>query len=403
MLNTDVYFKKTVQYAYRGYNLQFLISQDLFSSYGIDIGTQRLLRTLTSEDVSVFNKVLDLGCGYGPIGIALKTTCQSSVVHMVDSDALAISYSQQNAKLNNINDIKIYPSLGFDDVTETDFDLIVSNIPAKVGEPVLSHILKDGQQYLRPKGKVVVVVIDAIATYVASVLEDPNIKILFSKKWPGHVVFHYEFTSNTKTAAKAMRNAFDRGIYDRGEKVISTKSGNVSIKTTYGLPEFDTLSYETELITKRLSILNGHKIDKAIVFNPGQGYLPVTLSRYSKVGKIFLIDRNLLALRNSRRNLILNGFFSKNISLLHQVGISTNEPKSTDCIIGILDKKENLNIYKLLIGELVNELSSESLVLLSSSSTAITRIKSLVRSEKLLKVIQRERYKGKSLIILGCR
>ena len=60
MLNTDVYFKKTVQYAYRGYNLQFLISQDLFSSYGIDIGTQRLLRTLTSEDVSVFNKVLEL-------------------------------------------------------------------------------------------------------------------------------------------------------------------------------------------------------------------------------------------------------------------------------------------------------------------------------------------------------
>ncbi|OGM25075.1 hypothetical protein A3D00_03880 [Candidatus Woesebacteria bacterium RIFCSPHIGHO2_02_FULL_38_9] len=399
MRDTDVYFKKTVQYEYRGFNLQFRTSQDLFSSYGIDIGTQRLLRTLTSERINVFSKVLDFGCGYGPIGIALKTVCRSSVVHMVDKDALAISYSRQNAELNNVNDIKIYPSLGFDDIKETDFDLIVSNIPAKVGESVLSHILKDAQFHLSPHGKVAIVVIDTISTYVAGVLKDLNIKILFSKKWPGHVVYHYEFTSNIQTATQPIQSAFDRGIYDRGEKAISTKSGRLSLKTAYGLAEFDTLSYETEMIINKLSALIGHKIDKAIVFNPGQGYLPVTLSKYIKVGKIFLIDRNLLALRNSRRNLILNKYPSNKISFLHQVGVSTNESNSTDCIIGILDDKDSPDIHKMLLEESTNDLSKEGLIMLVSSSTPITRLESFIRSEKLLKVIDRERYKGKSLII----
>lgn len=399
MLNTDVYFKKTVQYEFGGHNLQFRTSQDLFSSFGIDIGTQRLLRTFAFERINLFSKVLDLGCGYGPIGIVLKTICQSSTVHLIDRDALAIIYSRQNAKLNNINDIKIYPSLGYDDVTETDFDLIISNIPAKVGGPVLTHILKDAQFYLRPGGKVMVVVIDAIAKYVAEVLNDPNINILFSKSWPGHVVYHYEFVTNPKTTTKATQGAFARGIYDRGEKVISTTNGKVSVQTTYGLPEFDTLSYETELILEKLQIFENHKIERAIVFNPSQGFLSVALLKYSKVGKIFLIDRNLLALRNSRRNLSFSGYSSKKISLLHQVGISTNE-RSISCIIGVLDEKENRDVHKLYIKQGISELSKGGLIVLASSSTTITRVKSFVRAEKLLKVIERDRKKGKSLIIL---
>jgi len=158
----DAYFKKDVTYNYRGENLKFHVSQSLFSSHDIDLGTKRLLRTIETEGLNKYDKVLDLGCGYGPIGISLKSFYEPSIVHMVDRDALALEFSKQNVELNNLSDIKIYGSLGYDDVTEKDFDFIVSNIPAKVGEPVLSHILEDARFYLRPRGKVAVVVIDAI-------------------------------------------------------------------------------------------------------------------------------------------------------------------------------------------------------------------------------------------------
>src|SRR5216684_2970136 len=99
MNKLDPYFKKIVQYKYRDNNLEFRVSQSLFSSYAIDTGTQRLLRTLASEKFDAYSKVLDLGCGYGPIGIALKSAYKPSIVHMVDRDALAIEYSRQNAEL----------------------------------------------------------------------------------------------------------------------------------------------------------------------------------------------------------------------------------------------------------------------------------------------------------------
>ena len=68
----QLYYKKTIKYKYQNIDFKFLVSQNLFSSQKIDNGTNRLLRTLTFQNVNKFNKVLDLGCGYGPIGIILK-------------------------------------------------------------------------------------------------------------------------------------------------------------------------------------------------------------------------------------------------------------------------------------------------------------------------------------------
>ena len=67
----DPYYKKEVTLRIGGRGLVFRVSQTLFSSFGIDAGTELLLRTLHREG-GKFRKVLDLGCGYGPIGIALK-------------------------------------------------------------------------------------------------------------------------------------------------------------------------------------------------------------------------------------------------------------------------------------------------------------------------------------------
>lgn len=399
----DPYFKKEVKYQYRGRTLNFRVSQELFSSQDIDIGTKHLLKTLTDEGFESYEKVLDLGCGYGPIAISLKSACPLSEVHGVDKDALALGYTNQNAKINNAPDIKIYGSLGYDDVLDDNFDLIVSNIPGKVGNEVLSHILKDARFHLRKQGRVAMVVIDAIGDYVTEVLSDPGIKMLFRKRWPGHLVFHYQFQISASSMTEFKSKSFAAGTYARGQNVIPFENSQLSIKTTYNLPEFDTLSYDTELLLGRLKIVKGRQIEKAIIFSPGQGYIPVALTKLAEVREINLIDRDLQALRVSKINLINNGYPANRIHLSHQVGISGEKPVLADCIIGILLEKDNPAVHAMFIRQAAARLTKGGMIILASSSTAITRVAAKINSEKLLNIIDRQKTKGRSVIVLKPR
>lgn len=398
MSNPDVYFKKTVKYRYGEHNFEFRVSQALFSSYDIDLGTQRLLRTFFSEKLEGFNKVLDLGCGYGPIGIALKRVFKPDIVHMVDRDALALEYSRQNAELNGIKDIGIYGSLGYDDVSDDNFDLIVSNVPAKVGDKALEHMLLDSKFHLRDGGRVAIVVIDAIAEYTEQLLTNPNIRILSRKAWPGHIVFHYEFSKKSPSERRTKQKAFDRGIFDREEKRFSFGNIIMDMITTYSLPEFDTLSFETVVLLNSLRFLQNRKIDKAIVFNIGQGHIPVALSLLSDIQNIFLIDRDLQALRVSKRNLILNKF-SHDVYIKYQVGLSLGSKDYVDCIIGLLREEDGPIVHRFFLEQAISQLKPNGIMVLSSSSTAITRIEKFVHTEKLLVVSERQRLKGTSAII----
>lgn len=399
MNSFDAYSKKDITYNYRGRDLKFHVSQALFSSHEIDLGTNHLLRTLTTEGFNKYDKVLDLGCGYGPIGISLKSAYEPSIVHMVDRDALALEFSKQNVELNNLGGIKIYGSLGYDDISDTDFGLIISNIPAKVGEPVLSHILEDARFYLRPGGKVAVVVIDAIGDYVTRVLKsNKDINILFYKRWPGHLVFYYEFIGNDFVKPKL--NAFDRGIYNRDKQDIRIDNSEISIETAYGLSEFDILSYETELLLNKLKDFKEQEINKVIIFNPGQGIIPTVLINISKVKEMVLVDRDLEALRVSEKNLIANGFSADKIFLFHVVGLAKIDHVLADFVIGILDDKDNPKVHLMFVKEAVERLLAGGLLILASGSTPITRIKSFIKREKLFEVVKQQKSKRKSLIVL---
>lgn len=399
MDNQDNYFKKIISYNYRGRELKFKAAQNLFSSQVIDYGTQRILRSFIFEKIDNYNKVLDLGSGYGPIGIALKSFNNKSEVHTVDIDSLAIEYSQQNAVLNGYADIKIYASLGFDDIKENDFDLIVSNIPAKIGDKALTHVLKDAQFFLKPGGTVAVVVIDAIVKYVSNELtKDPNIKILFHRAWPGHVVYHYKF--NEQNLVKPELNAFDRGVFDRKKSTFTIGSLKYQMVTSYGLPEFDTLSFESELIIKYLEkAINNLKINSAAIVNTGQGHIAVCLSKLFNPDKITLIDRNILSLRTSTRNLLLNSYELSRIETVHNTDLTKDNVTLTDCVIGVLDDKENPLVHNNLIDQAISITNMGGTLIFASSSTLITRIETYLNGKKNIEILDRQRIKGKSIVI----
>ena len=136
----------------------------VFSPRSIDEGTLLLMKHV---DVGVSDVCLDLGCGYGPIGIALAKHCIKGQVHMIDKDFVAIELANNNAKLNNLSNAKAYFSDAFLQVpNEVKFDQVISNLPAKVGREQLSIILYDALDVLKPGGKITVVTINGLKNFI---------------------------------------------------------------------------------------------------------------------------------------------------------------------------------------------------------------------------------------------
>jgi len=136
----------------------------VFSPRSIDDGTLLLLKYISADEDDV---CLDLGCGYGPIGLALARQCHKGQVHMVDKDFVAVELANYNAKINNINNAKAYLSDAFIQVpSEIKFNKIISNIPAKVGREQLSIILYDAFDALESGGAITVVTINGLKDFI---------------------------------------------------------------------------------------------------------------------------------------------------------------------------------------------------------------------------------------------
>jgi len=136
----------------------------VFSPRSIDDGTLLLLKYISADEDDV---CLDLGCGYGPIGLALARQCHKGQVHMVDKDFVAVELSNYNAKINNINNAKAYLSDAFIQVpSDLKFNKIISNIPAKVGREQLSIILYDAFDALESGGTITVVTINGLKDFI---------------------------------------------------------------------------------------------------------------------------------------------------------------------------------------------------------------------------------------------
>lgn len=154
----------TIEAELLGTPLTFKTTWGIFSPRAIDDGTHLLLRYL---DIKTNDIVLDLGCGYGPLGIAIAAKAPHGQVHMVDKDFVAVDYANKNARLNGFNHAKAYLSNGLSAVPkDMQFTTVVSNIPAKVGKEMLSIMLNDIHAQMAPGGQLVVVTINGLRDYM---------------------------------------------------------------------------------------------------------------------------------------------------------------------------------------------------------------------------------------------
>ena len=153
-----------VQATLLGHDLTLKTRWGVFSPRAIDDGTLLLMKYLSIDE---HDKCLDLGCGYGPIGLSVAKSCPKGEVHMVDKDFVAVELSNNNAKLNHIDNAEAYLSDAFLNVNKDNyFDQIISNVPAKVGREQLSIILYDAYDALKPGGKITFVTINGLRNFI---------------------------------------------------------------------------------------------------------------------------------------------------------------------------------------------------------------------------------------------
>lgn len=146
-----------------GQPLTFHSTWGIFSPREIDEGTKLLLDYVEiSEDADVF----DLGCGYGPIGITLAKLAPKGQTLMVDKDFMAVEYANKNIQLNRLTNAEAKLSNAFDHVGNRQFDVVISNIPAKVGKEMMQIILNDAYNHLRPGGQIYVVTVNGLRQFM---------------------------------------------------------------------------------------------------------------------------------------------------------------------------------------------------------------------------------------------
>lgn len=131
----------------------FKTDNGVFSKKGLDFGTRTLLESLDLDKIK--GDVLDLGCGYGPIGIFIASTTDSNV-HMIDVNKRSLGLAKKNVELNHV-DVKIYESDIYENVREK-FDYIITNPPIRVGKKILYQILFDASNYLKEGGHLIFVI-----------------------------------------------------------------------------------------------------------------------------------------------------------------------------------------------------------------------------------------------------
>jgi len=165
-------YRKDIQFTYSlsGHTLKYCSTWGIFSPREIDAGTQLLLKYIQIESN---DDCFDLGCGYGPIGLTMAKLAPQGKTLLVDKDFMAIEYSNKNASINRIDNAKAMLSNGFQHIDQkSQFDVVASNVPAKVGKEMMSLMLHDAYQHLKQNGKIYLVTVNGLRQYMKRNLKE---------------------------------------------------------------------------------------------------------------------------------------------------------------------------------------------------------------------------------------
>ena len=141
------------EFVYRGGTMRFRTDAGVFSRGELDPGTRLLLDALPD----LAGDVLDLGCGWGAIGVSLAKAMPGTRVTMADVNLRALELASGNAKDNGVT-VETVESDGFSGLPGRLFDAVVTNPPIRAGKQVIYRMFADARDHLRPGGALYLVI-----------------------------------------------------------------------------------------------------------------------------------------------------------------------------------------------------------------------------------------------------
>ena len=145
--------KRIIKTTINNKDYEFVSDNGVFSKDEIDYGSKALLNVLLKEDLK--GDLLDLGCGYGLIGVVLKNEFPELNIDMIDINLRAIELSKQNCDINKVSNY-VFESNGFEKINKG-YNVIITNPPIRAGKEVVYSFFENSFDTIKKNGTLYVV------------------------------------------------------------------------------------------------------------------------------------------------------------------------------------------------------------------------------------------------------
>ena len=140
----------------RGFSFTFETDAGVFSKSEVDFGSRVLIDRF--ELPSIEGNILDVGCGYGPIGLSIAKSYPERTVHMMDVNDRALNLARKNAELNGVQNVRIYESDALSSVQTDKVAVVLTNPPIRAGKQTIFRIYNQAYDILSEGGELWIVI-----------------------------------------------------------------------------------------------------------------------------------------------------------------------------------------------------------------------------------------------------
>lgn len=166
--------KRIISFELDGNIYSFISDNGVFSKSEIDYGSIALLKQILKQNIS--GNFLDIGCGYGTIGLVLAKNKPESSFTLIDINSRACMLATENMKKMKLENVKVLESDIFENIAEN-FDCIVTNPPIRAGKKVIYSIFEQSYHHLKQNGSLFLVIrkshgAESAQKYISSVFNN---------------------------------------------------------------------------------------------------------------------------------------------------------------------------------------------------------------------------------------